>query len=176
MRQRASIGALLLVGVGVVLGATVFRSDIAQATGLAQSVTVNNTPAQAVPVREQNLDASNIRVHEEGTAQVQPAAANASDWFGQNKPGLGDEHIFSAGPILASLITIDLDSQVVDVNFRDGETKVVLDFPGPLSVFGQGAHYVLPLTQPLQIDRWAVVCGTQAGCGLTVNVVGIAAS
>jgi hypothetical protein len=53
MRQRAIIGALLLVGVGVALGATVFRTDIAQATGLAQSVTVDNTAANPVPVREQ---------------------------------------------------------------------------------------------------------------------------
>src|SRR5262249_47037285 len=53
MRRQAIISALLLVGVGIALGATVFRSDIAQATGLAQSVTVNNTAAQAVPVREQ---------------------------------------------------------------------------------------------------------------------------
>jgi hypothetical protein len=70
MKRRAVIGALLLVGLGVVLGTTVFRTDIAQATGLAQSVTVNNTTSNPVPVREQNLDGSNIRVHEEGTATV----------------------------------------------------------------------------------------------------------
>jgi hypothetical protein len=58
MRQRALIGAIGLVLVGVVLGATVFRSDIAQATGLAQSVTVNNTSSNPVPV------------HEQGTANV----------------------------------------------------------------------------------------------------------
>jgi hypothetical protein len=39
--------------VGVVLGATVFRSDIAQATGLASSVTVANTANNPVPVHEQ---------------------------------------------------------------------------------------------------------------------------
>jgi hypothetical protein len=72
MRQRAIIGALLLIGVGVVLGATVFRTDIAQATGLAQSVTVNNTPSQAVPVREQNLDGGSIKVREQGTVRVTP--------------------------------------------------------------------------------------------------------
>jgi hypothetical protein len=44
MRQKAVISGLLLVAVGVILGATVFRTDIAQATGLAQSVTVANTP------------------------------------------------------------------------------------------------------------------------------------
>ena len=70
MRRKSLIGALLLVSIGVILGATVFRTDIAQATGLAQGVTVTNTPAQAVPVREQALDGQNIRVHEEGTANV----------------------------------------------------------------------------------------------------------
>lgn len=72
MRQRAIIAALLAITVGVVLGATVFRTDIAQATGLAgPDVRVINTPAQAVPVREQNLDArGNVKVHEQGTAEV----------------------------------------------------------------------------------------------------------
>lgn len=71
MQRPALIGALLLVAVGIVLGATVFRADIAQATGLAQSVTVNNTAADPVPVREQNLDGGGrIRVHEGGTANV----------------------------------------------------------------------------------------------------------
>jgi hypothetical protein len=37
MRQQATIGALLLITVGVVLGATVFRTDIAQATGMTAS-------------------------------------------------------------------------------------------------------------------------------------------
>jgi hypothetical protein len=73
MRRQALIGALLLIGIGVVLGATVFRTDIAQATGMdksAQNVIVKNTPAQAVPVQEQNLDGGNIKVHEQGTANV----------------------------------------------------------------------------------------------------------
>jgi hypothetical protein len=71
MRRRAIIGALLLIGVGIVLGTTLFRADIAQATGLAQSVVVGNTAANPVPVREQNLGGSgNIKVHEQGTANV----------------------------------------------------------------------------------------------------------
>jgi hypothetical protein len=71
--QRRTISGLLLVvavGVGVVLGATAFRTDIAQATGLAQSVTVDNTAANPVPVKEQNTDASgNIKVHEQGVVR-----------------------------------------------------------------------------------------------------------
>ena len=61
------------------MGATVFRSDIAQATGLAQSVTVSNPSAQAVPVREQNLDGGgNLKVHEQGTVNVQSAGEEVS--------------------------------------------------------------------------------------------------
>jgi hypothetical protein len=56
MHRTAFVGALLLVGVGVVLGTTVFRTDIAQATGLAQSVTVNNTAANPVPVKSDHID------------------------------------------------------------------------------------------------------------------------
>jgi len=88
MRRRAIIAALLPVSVGIVLGATVFRTDIAQATGLAQSVTVDNTAANPVPVKEQNTDpsaAGAIKVHEQGTANVQGAVsalpvAPASAW------------------------------------------------------------------------------------------------
>lgn len=53
MRRQATLGALLLIVVGVILGTTVFRSDIAQATGLAQAVVVSNTTSNPVPVRTQ---------------------------------------------------------------------------------------------------------------------------
>lgn len=55
MRRQAIIGALLLIGVGVVLGATVFRADIAQATGFDKptNVVIANSPAKPVPVLEQ---------------------------------------------------------------------------------------------------------------------------
>jgi hypothetical protein len=67
MRRQAVIAALLVVGVAVVLGATVFRTDIAQATGLAQSVTVTNTASNPVPV---NVTNTSVPVHEQGTANV----------------------------------------------------------------------------------------------------------
>ena len=69
--RRAFIPVFLLLLGSVVLGATVFRDDIAHATGLAQSVTVANNPLN---VREQNTDANgNIKVHEQGTASVNVA-------------------------------------------------------------------------------------------------------
>jgi hypothetical protein len=37
VRRRAVFAALLLIGLGVALGATVFRADIARATGLAHN-------------------------------------------------------------------------------------------------------------------------------------------
>jgi hypothetical protein len=71
--RKALIPTFLLLLGSVVLGATVFRNDIAQATGLAQAVTIDNTSANPVPVQEQRLDGNNIRIHEEGTARVQAA-------------------------------------------------------------------------------------------------------
>src|SRR2546423_4005453 len=59
--RRAIVPALLLVLVSVVLGATVFREQVAQA-------------AATLMVREQNTDAQgNIKVHEQGTAAVRAA-------------------------------------------------------------------------------------------------------
>src|SRR2546425_9781981 len=60
MHCRVITGALVLVGLGVLLGTTVVGSDLAQATGLAQSVTVNNTAANPVPVTD---DHTNITIH-----------------------------------------------------------------------------------------------------------------
>jgi hypothetical protein len=79
MRRPAIIGALLLVGGGVVLGTTVFRADIAQATGLAQSVTVANTSANPVPVHEQgtasvNVTNTTLTVSDQATTQLLTSA------------------------------------------------------------------------------------------------------
>ena len=90
MRRGAIVGALFLIGVGVVLGATVFRTDIAQATGLAQTVDATIvSPLDSGKVKvheegtaktsEQNTDASgNIKVHEQGTAGVRSANEEVS--------------------------------------------------------------------------------------------------
>ena len=50
MRRKAIFGALLLIALGVLLGGTVFRDQIANAKSLAQSVFVSNTSANPVPV------------------------------------------------------------------------------------------------------------------------------
>jgi hypothetical protein len=104
MQRRAIFGALLLVALGVVLGATVFRTDIARATGLSK-------PAQAV--EEQNLDGNgNIRVHEQGSAAVHGAVsaspvAPASPWSSHQGMTIGGNF---NGILAGPNVTIDLTS------------------------------------------------------------------
>lgn len=97
MRWRAIIGALLLIGVAVFLGGTVLRDQVANARVLAQSVIVSNTPAQAVPVREQNLDGDrNINVHEQGTVDVN--VTNSSLSVAAQAATRVDTHELAGGP------------------------------------------------------------------------------
>jgi hypothetical protein len=81
MRRRSILSGVALLGIGLILGTTVFRDDIAHAAGIASGapVIVTNTSLNPVPVQEQNLDGNgNIKVHEQGTAIVRVANANAN--------------------------------------------------------------------------------------------------
>jgi hypothetical protein len=70
MGKVAATVFLLLLG-SAVLGATVLREPLAQASAPIASVFVSNDASSPVPVREQNLDANgNVKVHEQGTAKV----------------------------------------------------------------------------------------------------------
>jgi hypothetical protein len=164
MRRRAIIGALLLIGVGVALGATVFRTDIAQATGLApapSNVVVSNTPAQAVPNREQNLDGSgNIKVHEQGTANVN--VTNSSLSVAPESPitaGGGSTTCVATGDVTpcpyaettASALVVTLSSGVTKCslgNVTSGRT--VAEFIGPAG--GGVASAVFSLHRPITFD------------------------
>jgi hypothetical protein len=157
MRRRAIMGALLLIGVGVALGATVFRTDIAQATGLAQTVTVTNTPEQAVPVREQNLDGNqNIKVHEQGTANVNvtnsqlmmapvapiTAGGQASQLTGGQDANYGD---ISTASALTIGFTGGTDELILYYDDR-----IVARFPGP----PYGSETInLALARPVSFDE-----------------------
>jgi hypothetical protein len=166
-----------MIGVGVVLGTTVFRADLAQATGLAQSVTVDNTAANPVPVREQNLDrAGNIKVHEQETASVHventslavaPLAATSFLSEPVSAPA-SDVHQVSFSAIHASLITIrGLTGAADHVSFRHG-IDPVLNFIG----FEAGDQIVLPLTQPVTVDSFLIACAPASGCAAEFNVIG----
>jgi hypothetical protein len=169
MRRQAGIGALLLVGVGVALGATVFRADIAQATGLAQSVTVNNAASDPVPVREQNLDGGgNIKVHEQGTANVNVTnssltiAAQAPITGGAIHWDLPCPSGFKFGTVVASALTFHLSAGVEDVELRTGTSSVAYTAVGP--ALGGPADINLALDRPISFDT--IECtgsGTWAG-------------
>lgn len=71
--RRALIPAFLVLFVSFVLGATVFREQVAWAAANL-NVFVTNDSSHPVPVQEQRVDANqNIKVHEQGTATVQQA-------------------------------------------------------------------------------------------------------
>jgi hypothetical protein len=177
MRRRAIIGALLLIGVGVILGTTVFRADLAQATGLSQSVTIDNTAANPVPVREQNLDRTgNIKVHEQGTASVhventslavapQAATRSLSEVVSASA---SEVHQVSFSAIEASLIIIrGLTGTADHVSFHHF-TDPVLSFIG----FKAGDEIVLPLTQPVTVDDFLIACVATSDCAAEFNVIG----
>jgi hypothetical protein len=162
MRRRAALGALLLIGVGVLLGATVFRADIAQATGLDKPVT---------PVLEQNLDGSgNIKVHEQGTANVNvtnsslsvTAAAPITD--GGLATGLSASP--SPGNVLgpfavqtASALVIHLDPNVSSFSLKYGSSRPA-EFLGPAE--GGTSDINLALSRPISFDTMVCV-GSAAG-------------
>ena len=170
MRRHGAIGALLLICVGVVLGVTVFRTDIAQATGLAQSVTVNNTAGNPVPVRDQNLDGSgNIKVHEQGTANVNvtnnslTVASPAPITDGAIVVGIPCPTGFNfGGPVVASALTFHLSAGVEKVTLRTGNNAIAYTAVGP--GLGGPADISLALDRPISFDT--IECtgsGTVAG-------------
>jgi hypothetical protein len=172
MRRQAGIGALLLVCVGIALGATVFRSDIAQATGLkqSQSVIVDNTADNAVPVREQNLDGSgNIKVHEQGTANVNvtnsslTVASPAPITDGAINVGISCPAGFNfGGSVVASALTFHLSAGVDNFTLRTGTNSIAYEAVGP--GLGGPADIDLALDRPISFDT--IECtgsGTVAG-------------
>jgi hypothetical protein len=168
MQRNAIIGALLLIVVGVALGATVFRTDIAQATGLAQSVTVDNSPAQAVPVREQNLDGNgNIKVREQGVLRVRPAAPITSGGNAVSLPG-GGEHELAGGPATATALSIHMTADVSWIELRLQGVGVPAFFYGP--AFGGNSTIVLGLPQPITFGR--ITCSGPGSGRCSVSWVG----
>ena len=191
MRKQAGIGALLLICVGVVLGATVFRTDIAQATGLAQSVTVNNTTGNpvpvnvtntAVPVREQNLDGNqNIKVHEQGTANVVNAADGkntfddvADEPFGTvfNDVCVQGEFVVPDGKVavaeyVSGTVEVPAGSVLKDAIFGEEGGRLAGGIAAPIKIGSDGTHDYYVVAQQARIYLHA---GTVFG--LCIDFVG----
>jgi hypothetical protein len=175
MRRRTVIGALLLIGVGVGLGTTVFRDDIAQATGLAQSVIVSNTPAQAVPVREQNLDGNqNLKVHEQGTANVNVTNSSLSVAPAAPITGGGDAVETVGGHFVTFRVPATATALLIHMTAAAGAVKLSYQggtvgfFPGPAETGND--NIVLALTRPIAFDRLDCIGVLEGTC--TVGWIG----
>ena len=172
MRHRNIIGALILVCVGVLLGGTVLRSQVANAKSFAQSIVVSNTPAQAVPVREQNLDGSqNIRVHEQGTANVNVTNSSLSvapqspiTGGGQLLQADGGEDLLLGGDATASALMVTLTSSAFEAILLN-DNNIVARFLGPASVTGNRS-YQLALNRPVSFDELSCNGPASETCGV----------
>jgi hypothetical protein len=168
MRKAVVLGIALLVTSVVVLGGTVFRQQVADASSIL-SVFVTNDSSHPVPVREQNLDGGgNIKVHEQGTANVN--VTNSSLTVASQAPITGGAvhwnlpcpSGFKFGTVVASALTFHLSAGVEDVELRTGTSSVAYTAVGP--ALGGPADINLALDRPISFDT--IECtgsGTWAG-------------
>lgn len=179
--RRPVIAALLLLLGSAILGATILREPIAGAARLAQSVVISNTPDQAVPVREQNKDGSgNIKVHEQGTANVNVTNSGLSVVPLPLPPvtdGGGFQTIGSATPpitysfqqpVVATALAIHMTGPVTSVGL-EYQGHAVAAFRGPQDDIGSPS-VDLALTRPVAMDSFA--CWGSPGGYCTVSWVG----
>jgi hypothetical protein len=172
--KKALIPAILLLFGSTILGATLLREPIANAARLAQSVVISNGPDQAVPVREQNLDAhGDISVHEQGIANVN--VTNGSLSVAQLPPvtGGGSSVRMTSGdrtldsPAVASALSIGLTSGVIRL-FLEYQGEFVAVFNGPAS--GGNATIDLALSRPITFD--SLNCQGALGDACSVSWIG----
>jgi hypothetical protein len=146
VRRRASIGALLLVCFGVVLGATIFRSGIAHATGSAQRPTV--AKADGKPEKSKS------------------STPNSRILVLEYDNGADDEKI---APIRANLITVqgDIFGSSVWLNIK-GDGQEIMFFE-----LQPSERVVLPLPKSVKIDEVDLsTCFGSIQCFAQVNIIG----
>lgn len=161
--RRALIPAFLLVLGSLLLGATVFREPVAHAAQAVSATIVGPLDAQG-----------NVKVHEQGTATVANAPATKFHAGGFSiAENTSATIMFSAGRILASLVTVASAEDNVFLVFKDG-TQNVLVLQGAGHPRGGSATHDLALTQPIPMDRIEVTCGANGGnsCVVELNVAG----
>ena len=129
-----------------------FRADIAQATGLAQSVTIDNTAANPVPVREQ------------GVVRIRPAAPVTGGGRAVSTPA--GTTVPLNPPATATALAIHMDPDTSWTELRSEDSTAAL-FYGP--AFGGDANVVLSLTRPVTFDE--VTC-SHGGVRCAVSWVG----
>jgi hypothetical protein len=165
MRKAVVLGIALLVTSVVVLGGTVFRQQVADASSIL-SVFVTNDSSHPVPVREQNLDASgNIKVHEQGTANVNvtnsslsvtaPAVTDGGGGIKSSTQENGPEllplcSLSTTGTCTATALVITMTDNVEGFRLSLSSGGTGASFIGPAN-FG-ASNIVIPLSRPVTFD------------------------
>jgi hypothetical protein len=122
MRRQAVIGALVLVCVGVALGTTLLRSDIANATGLAPTVaTTDGKPVKSKSSgpnsRSLTLEYFNGGDDEKFTSIKASALTIQGDTFGST-----------------TWLYLLSDGQLVSYFYLQPSERVVLSLPKPIKI------------------------------------------
>jgi hypothetical protein len=158
--KKALVPALLLVLGSVVLGATVFPTPLATAAGGIPSMFVANDNQHPLPVEERNVDAAgNIKVHEQGTADVN--VTNATLPMAPPQPVTGGGGGIAPAltcpvlevlpvPVTATALQLAWSSGIQALRLRLSNSFVA-EFWGPART-GDPSPLVLPLTRPVTFD------------------------
>jgi hypothetical protein len=145
--RRVLIPTVGLLLCSAVLGATVFREQVANAAQNIMPVRVMNTAAEPVPVSQQGT--ANVNVTNASLTVAAPTPVTG----GGQRLQVDSGNTASVSPITASALVI---------HFRNGATEIILirngafaaRFPGP-------GPLVLALTRPVAFDQ--VQCGGPDG-------------
>jgi hypothetical protein len=176
--KKYAIGAgmMVVLTIAILLGTGSGSAVAAQIT----SVFVTNDASHAVPVRDQNTDTNgNIKVHEQGTANV--TAAPATRFFAPGGISVDENSsqdlAIPGGRMFASLVEVANADENMYIIFLDGGVgRLVLGGANATGLpFGPGAaNHDLTLTQPIPMDHVAIACGSNSGnpCKFELNIVG----
>jgi hypothetical protein len=177
--RTARIPMFLVLGGAVVVGATVFGGSIAGADNPFTNVIIGNTTTNPVPVAVQNTDgAGNLKVHEQGTANVNVTNASLPVTMAQPAPisaGGGStlvpaQSFHVVGVQTASALVIHMTAGVARLELDSGGGGVAASFQGPA---GGGTDTTsLALSRPITFD--AVLCagGSPSSDLCTVSWIG----
>jgi hypothetical protein len=178
--HRLVVTAILVLLAGTFLGGTVFRAPVGYAATALLDVFVTNDTSHPVPVSEQNKDATgNIKVHEQGTANVNVANSSLSVTAPVVTSGAGAESFgtssspleVGACPCTASAIVVTMTSGVSGLTLFSSTSfppAIAANFVGP--ALGGASTIVLPLPRPITFI--AAECKGPSGEGCTISEVG----
>ena len=163
--KKGSTIALLLVA-ATVLGATVLREPIVSAAqGLSATIIGP-------------LDGNgNVRVHEQGTANVNVTNATLTA-----VPGVATTHHLkylaaNGGASDFELLDPAIYASLITITSMEGRGNLYVGYGSQLLSYRieSGHDLILPLTQPFRVNRLQVDCfpvTPAAGCAALINIVG----